>query len=452
MISRNRLHGLIILLAGLTAGYFASRVVQSQLMDIRSDIPVFYGREEIPAASVFNFSTIYTSSKEQFEEVLNEGQDAIREAVRRSQMLQQSRERVTTNPEAYEQLILQSGREIDILRLKDYYSQFYLHYFRWLDDGNAQSAVQYKLALGQFKATLDYILEIQVDSPVLTAPELEELRSVIGMAEQSNRTVRWAKVLVVILIFLLVMGIPNFIRDRGYKRFAGSLYFDALFRPNFISDLNRWHSTRSLALTLLLLYLFAFVIFSSFISWKIPLVFGLLGLIPLILLTGLSGFRGKLSALLVSYMAPKMPVLILLMLIVAQRGPNQFWHLIWGAELFRTLFISLLFLLVFRKLHVSVILVGKWKHRNLSGSAALVGLALGLQFLAAGALVFWFGPEESLAAVNRELLLLPTYLIGSPSSLLNWLMLLALILTISSLSTFIFNRRRKHLPSSRVKS
>ena len=452
MITRNRLLGIVILLAGLTAGYFASRVVQRLHKEINSDLPVYYSREEIPAASVANYSIIYKSSKDQFEQVLNQGQDAIREAARRRQVLQQSRERVTTNPEAYEQLILQSEREIDILRLQDYYSQFYLHYCRWLDDGNAQSAVQYKLALGQFKATLDYILETQQENPVLTHREIDELRGIVRIAEQSNRTIRWARVVVVILLFLLVMGIPRLIRDSGYKRFAGSLYFDALFRPNYISDLNRWHSTRSLALILLFFYLFGFIVCSSFISWRIPLVFGVLGLIPVLLLTGLSGFRGKISVLMVTYLAPKMLVLIMVLWFVAVRGPNYFWYLIWGSELSRTLFISLLFLLVFRKLHVYVILVRKWSHRNQRGSAALVCLALGLQLLIAGALMYWYGPEESLATLNRELLVLPTYLMGSPASFLNWLMFLAGILTISALSTFIFNRRRKHVPSKPAKS
>ncbi len=452
MITRNRLLGIIVLLAGLTAGYFASRVVQKLHMEIDSDLPVFYSRDEIPAASVVNFSTIYQSSKDQFEQVLNQGQDAIREAARRSQVLQQSRERVTTHPEAYEELILQSEREIDILRLQDYYSQFYMHYCRWLDDGDGQSAVKYKLALGQFSATLDYVLETQQEYPVLTSREIEELRSIILIAEQNNRSIRWAKVVVVILLFLLVMGIPRLIRDSGYKRFAGSLYFDALFRPNYISDLNRWHSTRSLALTLFLLYLFSFVISTSFISWRIPLVFGVLGLIPVMLLTGLSGIRGKFSVLMITYMAPKMLVIIMVLGLVAVRGPNNFWCMIWESELFRTLFISLLFLVLFRKFHVNVILVRKWSHRNYRGSAALVFLALGLQFLIAGALMYWFGPEESLATLNRELLLLPTYLMGSPASFLNWLMILAGILTISSLSTFIFNRRRKHVPSRHTKS
>ena len=50
-------------------------------------------------------------------------------------------------------------REVDLLRLKDYYRQFFMHYYRWLDTGDTQSSVQYKLALGQFKATVDWLEE-----------------------------------------------------------------------------------------------------------------------------------------------------------------------------------------------------------------------------------------------------------------------------------------------------
>ncbi len=93
-----------------------------------------------------------------------------------------------------------------------------------------------------------------------------------------------------------------------------------------------------------------------------------------------------------------------------------------------------------------MILARKWSHRNRNGSAAMVGMALGLQFLVCGVFLYWFGPEESLAALNRELLLLPAYLLETPPKLLNWMMTVAGILTLSSLSIFIFNRRRKYVP------
>ena len=205
-----------------------------------------------------------------------------------------------------------------------------------------------------------------------------------------------------------------------------------------------------MASVLLLLYLFSLVISSSFISWKIPLVLGALGLIPVIVLAGLSGVRGKLSALLISFMAPKMLVLIMVLGVVAVRGPNFFWYLIWGSELSRTLFISLLFMLIFRKFHINMILAHKWSYRNRTGSAAMVCMALGFQLLVSGALIYGFGPEESLAALNRELLLLPAYLLESMPMLLNWMMIIAGILTISSLSIFIFNRRREYAPSGSI--
>ncbi len=192
--------GIIVLLAGLTCGYIASRGAQRLHERLLSNLHTSYNRDNIPAASAANLSTIYDLSKEHFQEVLNQDQDGIMEAARRRNLLVQSRDRVTTNIEAYEQLILQAELEVDLLRLKDYYSQFYMHYYRWLDSGDGQSTVQYKLALGQFKATLDYTMEKFMEDPVLKDSEYEEMQTAIRIVEQTDRTIRWARVVVVILI------------------------------------------------------------------------------------------------------------------------------------------------------------------------------------------------------------------------------------------------------------
>ena len=146
-------------------------------------------------------------------------------------------------------------------------------------------------------------------------------------------------------------------------------------------------------------------------------------------------------------MAPKMLLLILVLVFVALRGPNFFWHRIWGEELFRGLIISLLIMLIFRKFHVNLILARKWSRRNRSGSASMVWMALGLQVLMAGTGMYFFGPEDCLLALNRELLLLPPNLLGSPSLLLKWMMILAGVLTVSALLVFFFNRRSLSAPS-----
>ncbi|MEA3462738.1 MAG: hypothetical protein U9R49_12705, partial [Bacteroidota bacterium] len=321
--------------------------------------------------------------------------------------------------------------------------------FRWLDTGDGQSAVQYKLSLGQFKATLDYTIENQGRDPVLLPGKIENLQQFVRIAKQSDRTIRWARVMVVVLLFLLVMGIPRFIRSIGYKRFAASLYFDAVFRPMLLSDLNAWYSTQRMAVAFLGLYLFAWVVCSSFISWRIPLILGTLGLIPVIMYTLFSHSSEKLPSRFLSFMAPKMLLLIPVLGIVALRGPNFFWHRIWGMELFRMFFFSLTTLLIFHKLRVNMILIRKWTHGSRGGSAALVFLALGIQLLVTGTLLYSFGPEESLATLNSEVQLLPGTLIGSPSELLKWLMPVAGIL---SVLTFLYTHTNRRKENKSIKS
>ncbi len=291
MITRKGLIGFVVLLAGLTAGYIASRALTAFHVRISREYPYASAELAIPDPSVLTLSSIYLQSKDQFQKALNQGADAILRA-----------------PEG----VLSAGeREIDLLRLLDYYRQFFLHYYRWVDTGNMQSSAQYKLALGQFGATLDYFEEKYTDDPFFTPLQLEEFRTFIRIAEQTARTVRWAKVVTVILIFLLVMGIPRLIRDSGYKKYAASLYYDSVFRPYFISDLNAWHGIRRVALVLMLFYLFSMVIFSSFISWKLPLIIASLGLIPVFTLMVLWGAQRRLPEKLISLMAPKIMIVIL---------------------------------------------------------------------------------------------------------------------------------------------
>jgi hypothetical protein len=413
-----------VLLAGLSAGYFASRCFNEVQGSLLSDPKLTCYINELPAASVARLGILYDQKKQQFTEVLNQASALVREEAFRKQELEQSKDSLITEFEICEELIRQAERELAILRLNDYFTQFYMHYFRWLDTGNEQSAVQYKLALGQFKATWSYTLEKHGEHPLVSSLEVENPGSVIRLAEQSDRTIRWARVLVVILIFLLVMGIPRFIRNIGYKRFSASLYFDAVCRPNLISALNSWHSKKRMIAALLAIYLFAMVLLSSFNSWRIPLVFGGLGLLPLIFYTVLSYRSRRLAEILISFLAPKMLILILVLGMVAIRGTGFLWYRFGCSELFRTLFICLLFMLIFHKLRVNTILLRKWSHRNRRGSFSLVILALGLQVLVAGVLLYIAGPAKGQLALSRG-------------------MLLAGAISTAALFFFLFNRKRE---------
>jgi hypothetical protein len=420
VITRNLQIAIVVLLAGLGTGYIASRVAAKFHERVVSEL-LSSTAGDLANASLAHLSMRYDQSKDRFREVVK-GSDAVREAALREVAL--------------------TGRELDLFSLENYYRQFYMHYYRWLDTGNAQSAVQYQLSMGQFEATLNYLEEKQGREPYFSQQELVALRTVVRMAAQSDRTMRWARVVVMVLLFLLVLGIPRFIRKQGHKKFAGSLYFDSLFRPHLVSDLNRWHSIRRMAAALVVLCLFSLVIFTFFISWRLPLLFGVLGLIRLLTFTGMSGNPKKLPEMVVSFMAPLMPVVIMVLGIVAVRGPHFFWYRFWGTELFRIILLSLLFMFVFRKVHLEIILARKWSHRNRTASAALVGIALGFQLLVAGAWLEGFGSKASLELLNKELLLLPPDFFGPARHQLPSLLLLGGVLTAASLILFRSNRKK----------
>jgi hypothetical protein len=450
VITRNSLIGLIVLLAGLATGCIVSFGVtryQSRLLQEYLS-PVTEAATE--GVSFTRLGMEYNQSKAQFQDVLNQFSEAVREASYREHLLLRSQDTMAAAGVETDRLRVQAERALELLRLEDYYIQFFMHYFRWLDTGDAKSSVQYRLAMGQLHASLDHLGKKYNNDPLFTPKWEEEVGRVLSLTEQTDRTIRWARVTVVVLIFTLIMGIPRFIRDSGHKKFAGSLFFDSLFRPNRVSGLSRWHSLRRMAPLLTLLYLFGLFIFTSFSSWVIPLVFGALGLIPVITLTGLSGNRSRWPEMMISFIAPRMPLVILVLGVVAIRGSYFFWYRIWTNEHFRLVVTGLLAMFLFRKIHLNLILARKWSRRSRTFSAVMVLVALGLQLLAAGTPLFLFGTGRSLAFLNSELMILPGDFFPAVPEHNPWLIIAGVILASGSLISFFYMKRMDpELPVSR---
>ena len=406
---------------------------------------------DILGASSAVFSNIYFITRARMAEVVDEGFRAVREAVVMKDLLLEAKDRVTTHREEYEMLIGAAEYEIELLRLLAYYRQFFMNYYRWIEKGDPRAETAYKLAMGQFSAVRSFHREKYAGDLNTLGMDFEEVDAGMTVAGRTPLSVAGARIFLAVALFLLLMGIPRFIRDRGHRKFAATLFFDALFRPRSISDLNAYHGTGQVALILLLLYLLALVSFSSFASLLFPLCIGALGLLVAIVLSLLFGSGRNFPKILVTVMAPKIMVMTLVTGVVAVRGPQVFWYLFWVSDLFRLLFLSLFVMLLFRKFQIYVIAGRKWMRRNGMASAGMVLMALGLQLLMAGLLLFIFGLEESLTAMNNDLLVLPgglskilgiTTHLGIPPVLPWWIVILGGGMIIPGFLLFIPNRRR----------
>ena len=325
-----------------------------------------------------------------------------------------------------------------------------MNYYHWLETGDAQAQSSYKIAMGQFKAVLDYHHQKYEGNLNTLGFDFEEANSGIKVIEHTPDTVRWARVVIVIILFLLVMGIPGFVRDRAHRKFAGSLYFDALFRPYLISRLSAYHSSGRFAFFMVILYVMGLVIFSSFTSVLFPLCLGGLGLGFAFTLSFFLKRGRDYGRILITIMAPKLIIVVLLLALVAVRGPMFFWYQFWVSALFKSIFIIAFILLLFRKFQIYFILGRKWSHRNNPGSVSQVFLVWGIQLLLVGLALEFFGLEESLTALNNELLLLPgglskimgiTTHLGIPLQLPLWIIYIAGGISGLSFIMFLFNRK-----------
>lgn len=353
------------------------------------------------------FSNMYYISRHKFQAVIDEGLEAVKGAIAMKDALLEVRDRVEHNLDDYELLLASVDYEIELFRLLDYYRQFFMHYYHWIDTGDLQSKISYQLALGQFKAVMDFHEQKYGKNLNTLGMDFTEIRTGIKIVEKTAASVRWAKVVVVIFVFLLIMGIPGTVRDRANRKFAGTLLFDSIFRPHLISGLNLYHGTRRLAFFLVVLYLLSLLIFSSFSSLLFPACIGGLGLLYVFSLTLLINRGRKTARILVSLMASKVLIMVGILAIVAIRGPLYFWYLFWTSDLFKILFISLLVMMIFRKFQVYQILCGNWNREKGQASKSLVFTMLGVQILVLGVALLIFGLEESLTAFSIELLALP---------------------------------------------
>jgi hypothetical protein len=405
---------------------------------------------DLLGASSAVFSNIYYITREKMDAVLEEGLEAVQGAIAMKDKLLEAREKVEHNQDEYDQLLESLDYEIELFRLLDYYRQYFMHYYHWIDTGDPRSKVSYQLALGQFKAVMDFHQKKYGNNLNTLGMDFDEARTGIKIAEETAASVRWAKVVVVIFIFLLIMGIPGAVRDRANRKFAGTLLFDSLFRPYLISSLNLYHGTRRLVFFLLVLYLLSLVIFSSFSSLLFPVILGILGTFYVFTLSLFIGKGRERARILVSLLAHKVLIMVGILFIVAIRGPLYFWYLFWTSELFKILFISLWVMLIFRKFQVYLILCSKWNPQRGQATKLLVFTLLGVQILGVGVALLVFGMEDSLTALNNELLVLPAGLskimgitthLSIPSELPVWIVLFASGLIVISLVWYFIRRK-----------
>ncbi len=405
---------------------------------------------DILGASSSVFSQIYRVTRQDLDRAIGEGFQAVRGAIGMKDLLLEVRDRVETNRPEFDQLIRSIDYEIEVLRLLDYYRRYMLQFYHWLDTGDPEALSTHSLAMGQFRAVMDYHVEKYGNDLNTIGFQFNEAKQGMEVAENSRHAVRWSRFALGLILFLVILGIPGAVRDRAHLRFSGTLLFDSLFRPYRINGMRHYHGTWRLAVMMFLLYLLSLVAFSSFSSMVFPVAVGTLGLLFPFLLALLAHSGRDYRKIWISLMAPKLLVMILLLSVVAVRGPMHFWYLLWSSSLFRAIWISIFGLLLFRKFHIYLILSRQWSRRNRLGSAAMCLLVLGIQLLILGAAIQLYGLENSLTRLNDDLLVLPgglsrimgiTIHLGIPEALPLWIIYFSLSLVVVSLIVFWFNRR-----------
>lgn len=406
---------------------------------------------DILGASSSVLSNIYDITKDNREAVVAEGFEAARQAAGLMTTLESVQDHVSLNNDGYEQLIHAADYEKDLFTMLAYYRQFFMRYYFWLDTGDDGTETDYKLALGQFRATrIQHEAKYKNDLNTLGF-EFFEADQGLRIADNSSLTIIMARVILVLILFLFLIGLPGLNISRGPRKFAASLLFDSVFRPHRISNLNSYYRTGTLAMLSLVLFAAGIFTFSSFAAIIFPVSIVLIAFFYMILLPVLFTRRGDYLKGLIALAGPKLMILTFFLLFVAWRSPMFFWYQIWTSDLFRTMFFAIFIMLIFRRIQLNIIAVRKWSERNVAGSAGLVFFVMGLQLLIAGIVMEVTGLERSLTLLNDELIILPgglsrilgiTTHLGIPVALPLWIIWLSLVMVTAGFLMFILNRKR----------
>jgi len=408
------------------------------------------------------FSNIYFLTRDRFDAVVAEGTAAVEGASALKELLVPLRVKVARNRADFDALIAATGYEVDLLTMLAHYRKYFMHYFRWLDTGNSESLGAWQLAMGQFRADVRHLQERYAGSPDVLGMDLEEAVTGMKIAGNTGHAVRWARVALILAIFILLLGIPGFTRDRAHLKFSGTLQFQAIFQPYRIHVMESWHSSRALLFFQLAFWIFSLVVFSSFTSWLFPLAVGVSGLVYILVLARMIGPGRNPEQVLIGLMAPKVLLMMVLLGVVAFRGAMYFWFRMWIPGPFRAIFFTVWMLLLFRKFQVHLVLAEKWGRNGKWRAAAKVLTALGIQILTAGAALAFFGLEDSLTALNNDLLVLPSGLskilgitthLGIPLQLPLWILSAGLALTLATATYLLISYllERKRTPRSRIR-
>ncbi|MGH9161979.1 MAG: hypothetical protein ACRD2X_18585 [Vicinamibacteraceae bacterium] len=264
--------------------------------------------------------------------------------------------------------------------------QAFLSYYRWIDTGDRAAWGAWADGRRRFEAAAARHVERFGDDRDFPAFDLASSIQAVTFAERAVWTQRAAAGLLITIVVLLAVGSPL---GRTRRKRAGRAWLARVGHVAWTTAVTPWRLAReprdlpsSIAVAAFGLVLVGFLVsaLTGFASVSVGarslLLIGVIGVTFETTAIGIAGREGR-GRLLVAVVGPLMPGLIVLLALVAYRGPVAFWYWFWIVPLFR---VSVLTILLAMLLWTAYAMLAArtpdaWR-RRIGGSLAAAGAGL----------------------------------------------------------------------------
>jgi hypothetical protein len=329
-------------------------------------------------------SIVYQGSRDAVDVALDEG-DSAADRVRRARgSLQAALD--AAGPDACAQFCDEARRSLEyqetLFDALAAWRHAFLNYYRWLETGDASAWTQWTVGRERFKVAEARHVERFGSDDQFPAFDLTSAEQAVAVATRSGPIRGFAAALLVAVIALLGVGRAQ-PQPRG--KFeplarAGRVTWTAAVAPWRLgrepSDLRMSVAVAMLSLTLVWFVAGALAGFTTWwISAGAVLVIGSVGLA--FETTAIRVPDEKRGRLLVAAFSPLIPGLIVLLALVAYRGPLGFWYGFWISPIFRVIVLTTIVASVLWTPYAMIAAhrTGAW-HERLGGSLAAVGVGI----------------------------------------------------------------------------
>ncbi len=399
--------------------------------------------------------TVYDLSKDQLDEAISEGAQAVALAEQMRDLVAGTDPATWRDPALREHFLATLDYQVDLFRTLGAYREMFLRHQEWLDTGSDQAAQAWSQARDAYVVARDehvarYTGDVDLPPYQFTAAD-------IGLAHaERDVPMAWvARGLLVLLIALVLLG------TRAGQRLlrGGTLPGAAALRALWIGSTRPWRLRSPAAagrfdrVVVWALPALAIVLSRLAYTWfdapaHLVLVLGAWLLFAVVLRLSVRGRDPWLLWAAVGGAAILRTVLLLAALVA--RGPGGYWFAFWTRPEARTVYVTLAFAAFCWVLVVAWLVLRDGYGLTRRGAWGRLLAAAGTPVLVLGGLVAVIGLETALTAWNDQLALLPwglsrilgitTYL-GIPTELPVYAAVLGAILLLAGVALWWAGRR-----------